>query len=45
MAAHRERLGILGANAIWLGYLSAAGAGRSHADSGYPSSRPTTLAV
>ena len=24
MAAHREQLGILGANAIWLGYLGAA---------------------
>jgi len=27
MAAHREQLGILGANAIWLGYLRAAGVG------------------
>ena len=45
MAAHRERLGILGANAIWLGYLNAVRAGRSSRDSRYPSSRPTTLAV
>jgi hypothetical protein len=27
MAAHRERLGILGANAIWLGYFRAAEVG------------------